>query len=328
MVDLAPRALDALGPARPVALARAGLDDLLKVGLLAHPVGRRVRRQVRGHQAQVEGEGRAELAGAVHHAGPAREAPALLGVAAQVRERRGAHPALHLLEGAPGPDGREHVGAREGLGGGVVHVAGRHHVDAAAHRDLGQGVVARHVLGRAVVPQLDRQVLAAHRLDQARQLALGRARPLGQQRAGQGALATAREDQPLARAAGELLEGVARRALLPARDQRLGQGHREVAIPLGRTSQDDHVLARGVGHPRAVVVPGQGDLGAEDGGQAEGPRGLGEAHHAVEAVVVGEGQRAEPQARRLGRQLLGVAGPVEEAEVRVRVQLGVGGHQS
>ena len=68
----------------------------------------------------------------------------------------------------------------------------------------------------------------------------------------------------------------------------------------------------------------EGELGAEHGGQADRPGGLGEADHAVEAVVVGEGQRLQAEPGRLLGQLLGVGGAVEEAEVGVAVQLGVG----
>ena len=44
--------------------------------------------------------------------------------------------------------------------------------------------------------------------------------------------------------------------------------------------------ALGVGH-------GEAQFGAEHGGQADGARRLRKAHHAVEAVVVGDGERAE-----------------------------------
>ena len=76
---------------------------------------RREGRQVRRHQTQVEGQRARELAGAIDDPGPAREAPALFGVAAQVRERRGVEPPLHLLEALARADRREHVGAREGV---------------------------------------------------------------------------------------------------------------------------------------------------------------------------------------------------------------------
>ena len=62
---------------------------------------------------------------------------------------------------------------------------------------------------------------------------------------------------------------------------------------------------------------------AEDGREPVVGGGEGEADHAVEAVVVGDGQGGEPEARRLLGQLLGVAGPVEEREVGVAVELGV-----
>ena len=51
---------------------------------------------------------------------------------------------------------------------------------------------------------------------------------------------------------------------------------------------------------------------------------LGEADDPVEAVVIGDGQRLEAQPGGLGGQLLGVRRAVEEREVGVAVQLGVG----
>ena len=67
----------------------------------------------------------------------------------------------------------------------------------------------------------------------------------------------------------------------------------------------------------------QGDLGTEHGRQSDGARRLGEAHHAVETVVIGDRQRLETETRGLLRQLLGMRGTVEEREVGVAVQLGV-----
>ena len=67
------------------------------------------------------------------------------------------------------------------------------------------------------------------------------------------------------------------------------------------------MLAAGIGltgrrTDRAV----DGELGTEHRGQPHLPGGLGEADHAVEAVVVGEGQRFEPEPGRLLGQLLGM----------------------
>ena len=132
--------------------------------------------------------------------------------------------------------------------------------------------------------------------------------------------------------AGEVGQVVDRLALLPAPQVGEGQGAGEAGVALGVAGEHEDVAALGVGGalPRAGGPAGlrpagaEAQLGAEDGRQADGPGGLGEADHAVEAVVVGEGEGLEAEAGGLDGQLLGVAGAVEEAEVRVAVQLGVG----
>ena len=83
-------------------------------------------------------------------------------------------------------------------------------------------------------------------------------------------------------------------------------------------------MPSGSGTPFCGLGEPERQLGAEHRGHAHRPGRLGEAHHAVEAVVVGEGQGLEAEAGRLLGQLLGVAGAVEEAEGGVAVQLGVG----
>jgi hypothetical protein len=50
----------------------------------------------------------------------------------------------------------------------------------------------------------------------------------------------------------------------------------------------------------------------------------GEADDAGDAVVVGDGQRVQAQRNRLRRHRLGIAGAVEQREVGVGVELGVG----
>ena len=94
-------------------------------------------------------------------------------------------------------------------------------------------------------------------------------------------------------------------------------------VAVGVTGEHDEVGAGWVGLAGAQPGRRQRHLAAEDGRQRNRARGLGEAHHAVEAVVVGQGQRIQPEPVRLGHELLGVAAAVEEAESRVRVQLGV-----
>ncbi len=75
--------------------------------------------------------------------------------------------------------------------------------------------------------------------------------------------------------------------------------------------------------PVCARVEAQGDLGPEDGGQAGRAGGFGEADRPVHTVVVGDGQRLEPEAYCLFHELVGVRSTVEEAEIGVAMQLGV-----
>ncbi len=126
---------------------------------------------------------------------------------------------------------------------------------------------------------------------------------------------------------GQVVEGDDRLALLATGQVGLGDDPAETGVALGIPGQHDQVGAVGVRHPGTGPRrprPGDGELGAEDRGEPEGPGGLGEADHAVEAVVVGQGQCGQAEPDRLGGQLLGMAGAVEEGEVGVGVQFGVG----
>ena len=68
----------------------------------------------------------------------------------------------------------------------------------------------------------------------------------------------------------------------------------------------------------------QAQLGAKDRRQTERPRRFGEADHAVEAVVIGDRQRLETEPHRFFGQFFWRRRAVEEREVRVAVQFGVG----
>ena len=147
------------------------------------------------------------------------------------------------------------------------------------------------------------------------------------------------------RVAGDVGQRELRRPLLPgqvAEAQRAGQPG--VALrPVGQQQQVRAVGIRGVriGHPaggdlgervrfrtrrprRGLESGRERDLGTEHRRQPDRPGRLGEADDAVEAVVVGDGEGVEPEPGSLGGQLLGVRGPVEEGEVGVAVELGVG----
>ena len=60
------------------------------------------------------------------------------------------------------------------------------------------------------------------------------------------------------------------------------------------------------------------------GRRPQAPARLGELHRPVEAVVVGEGEGLVAQLARPQHQLLDVRGAVEEGEVGVAVEFGVG----
>ena len=59
----------------------------------------------------------------------------------------------------------------------------------------------------------------------------------------------------------------------------------------GEQAAEVVVALDGLGEQRQVVAVLERHLGAGDGLDAEGLRGLGELHRAVEAVVVGERER-------------------------------------
>ena len=67
------------------------------------------------------------------------------------------------------------------------------------------------------------------------------------------------------------------------------------------------------------------DLRPGDRPNAEVLRRVRELERAVEAVVVGEGERLVPELGRLRRELLGLGRPVQERERGVTVQLDVAG---
>jgi len=227
----------ALSVARTVTLRRALFDDHFQIGLLVHSLGRGERWQVGRDESKVEGQCGGELAGRVDDPGPAREAASLFGVAAQVRQRTGVEPPLHLLQALARAQRREHVGAREGIGRGVVHVVRRHERHVVADGRFGEDVVARDVIGRAVVPDLDRDVVATEGGDEPFEFALGRARTSVHQGARHRTLATATQYEPLALCARDLFEGETRRAFFAAAQVGLAEHRRERAVPLGRARE-------------------------------------------------------------------------------------------
>ena len=333
-VELLPGTVDPGGGAGAVPAGAALLDQSAEVAHLVEPVGARVGRQVGGDQGEVERALQAEGGGPLDDAGVAGEAQGLFIAGAQV-ETGGWEPAVDLVEAAPGPHrghGRGEALAGDGV---VVDVAGGDQVETGGHRQLGEGVVADRVGGEAVIPQLDGDVVPAEVGHQSVEGPAGRGRAAVGEALGHRGLATAGEDQPVVvapRAAhpaqlDQTFVADPRRPLLP-RQLALADRPAEQGVALRVAGEDEEVFAHRVGRAGSRQVHGrlfQGELGTEHGGQADGSRRLGEADDAVEAVVVGEGQGLEVEPGRLLGQLLGVRRAVEEREVGVAVELGVGG---
>jgi hypothetical protein len=246
-------------------------------------------------------------------------------------------PGVHLVEAAARPNGGESGREVVLVGGREVHVARRHDPESACRGDRGEGVVDGAVERAALVEQLDEHVGPAEPVDET--VDLGRGIPLAvaaiDARGGEGGahrtLAAAGEDRPLATGAvGELVEVVERAPLLVAGQLAAREGGREPVISALLAREHHEVRALGVGDAVLRRAQAEGELGAEDGRDGcrvvdlRRARGLGEAHDAVETVVVGEGQSVQAEPVGLLDEVLGGGGAVEEAEVGVGVQLGIG----
>ena len=213
---------------------------------------------------------------------------------------------------------------------GVVHVVGGHHIDPEAIGQPDQGVVAHAVERVAMVPQLGHDVVRTETLDQAGQSVGRRCRAvLGQCPRHRTFTAAGQHDPVVARGTAEFGHPVEPDPGHPLLPRHLGLGYRagQACIPIGIAGQDHQMFTLGVGTTGPGAGRPQGQLRPEHGRQTVGACRLGEAHHTVEAVVVGEGQTAQPQSHRLLDEFLGVGSAVEEGEVGVAVQLRIGsGH--
>ena len=186
----------------------------------------------------------------------------------------------------------------------------------------------------AVIPQLDEHSVATEDGDETLELALPRPRTIAHERGG-----TAPLRQPV----------ITNQWSLPVpaqpwrRAQRLRRGKggtkwrgtpfspRSCASLIARAR---HACPTGPSASTTRCSPGgrdpargragvEGQLGTEHGRQLERSGRFREADDPVEAVVIGDAEPGETEPVGLLHQLLGVAGPVEEGEVGVAVQLGV-----
>ena len=339
-VELRPGALHPLGGALPVAACAPLGDQAAQVVHLVEAVGAGVGRQIGGDELQIEGALAPQFGGRLDGSRPAGEACRLLGAGAQVPTRRG-EPAVDLFEAATRPQRSQRGGESLPVHRVVVHVAGGDERQTGIGRQPREGLVAHRVARQSVVPQFDGHVGDTEVGGETIQRPAGSHCSSPCQGPRDRPLAAPGEDQPPVAGArpAEFDEAVVvepGRSLAP-RQLALPNGARQQCVAAGIAGQHQQVDAVGVGHAGALgIFPAapaglcrggclrrQGEFGAEDRREPQRPGRLGEADDAVEAVVIADGQRFEPQADRLGGQFLGVGGPVEEGEVGVAVQFRV-----
>jgi hypothetical protein len=196
-----------------------------------------------------------------------------------------------------------------------VDVVGCDEVDPSADRQLGEDVVALRVEWVAVVPELDGDVVSTEGGDEAVERPTSCCGAIGEERGGEGAFAAPSEHVP--RSIGrrtEILERHREFALLPSGEVGISQHGREAGVPQWPLSEEDQVLAGGIWHTGPRCPTAERDFDAEDGGEAERPSCSGEPNHAVEPVVIGEGECRKSEANGFGDEFFGITGAVEEAE--------------
>ena len=187
----------------------------------------------------------------------------------------------------------------------VVDVVGGHQTHTHSGGQIGQGIIALDVQWVPVVPEFDHHPITAEPVHQVVQRPTGRRRTVGLQRCGNSSLAATSEHCPVGIGTGQLGQTVRRESgsTLPSGQLGLGNGRSQPGVADRIGGQDDKMGGRrvrcpGPSRPRGRPVGGgpvggghvEGKLTTEDGGQAVGPGGLGEPHHPIEAVVVGERQ--------------------------------------
>ena len=247
---------------------------------------------------------------------------------AQERRARRGQPAVELGQAAPRPHGRDGLGQLAVGRSGEVDVVGGHRGQTVVGCQPRQGVVGDAVAGLAVVDQLDGHGVVTEQGGEAIERTRCRLRATVGERLADQALAAAGEDVPVVAALlGQLFEVVERTSLLVAAQLRLGDRPRQPVVALDAAGEHQQVAALGIGD--ALLRDGEPErqLGAVHRAQRRILLGrLGEAHRAVEAVVVGDRERRQTQPHRLLDERLGVARAVEEAVAAVAVQLGVRHH--
>ena len=187
-----------------------------------------------------------------------------------------------------------------------MDVVGGHHLETARDGHLGQGVVASGVGGIAVVPQFHGHVVGTEGGPQRMQPARRRGRTGFGERGGHHPFAASGQHQPVPVVrGGQILEPAHRLPLFAPGQMGLRDGAAESGVPLGVARQHHQMGAVRV-RSSGAARPGQRELGPEHRRQIEHGGGPGETDHAVQAVMVGEGEGAETEPDGTVHELLGV----------------------
>ncbi len=308
--------------ARPVAAGRALGDQVPQPGDLRVPRGHRERRQLRRHQRQVERALQPEQRRVLHRPPVAHEPPPHLLPRAHVGLRRRRQPPVQLLHAAPRPHRRHRRRQPPVPRVGVVHVVRRHRPHTQVRGHPREQVVVRGVQRKAVIDQLHHHVPAPEPVHQPRQLLERRPRPRRRQGVAHRALAAAGQHHGVTgQLVHHLVQVVDRPALLPAPQVRVRDHPAQPPVPRHLPRQHQQMPPRRIRNPVLRPRQPQAQLRAVHRAHPQLPRRVGEAHHPVHPVVVGQRERVQPRPRRLLHQPLRMRRPVQEAEVRVRVQL-------
>ena len=142
-----------------------------------------------------------------------------------------------------------------------------------------------------MVPELNGDVVSTERGDETVERPTSCCGAIGHERGGEGPLPAPGEYVPRSlRRRTEVIEAHREFALLAAGEVGIRQHGRERGVARWPSSEEDQVLTSGVWHTGPRCPTAERDLNPEDGAEAERPSCGGEPDHAVETVVIGEGE--------------------------------------
>ena len=307
----------------PYRLRGARHHQMPQPAVLGVPGGHVERRQLRGDQRQPERALLAEVGRGRHHLGTVREHPRHLLPRPQMRTTKRGKVTGRLVHRVAGPDGahrhRQPAPRRLGeVGGG-----GGDDAEAEPRRQLGERGVALVVEGMAVMGQLDADPVAAEPVHQVGQRLLGGLRAAVGKRLADMAFAASGQDVPVpACRLGQRVEVVAQLALLPPARCAVASCRDSRRYPSGPRASTSRCGPRRIGLLGAVAAA-ERQFRTEHRLHLEFLGGLGESHHPVQPVVVGQRDGAQIEPGGLLDEFLRRAGAVEEAVRRMRVQFGI-----